>query len=163
MAIVLFTLASFFRVLGEIFEKKKKIFSLCSVCTVLTTTIGTIIVAILGTETYFERYAIPVHNVQNFQVIMTEASCIWVDGHRITYIVSNKDVEVKPFPDDELRLPVAERYYNFFRYRDWARIWDFGIFTKSSHFVSTTYYIECPESQVIVSQKSNSERKWPYI
>lgn len=140
-------------------NKKLKIlewtFAICAVAVLF-------VVLIFGRKTYVDQYVIPIHNVQNFRVKMTENYATWDDGYGETYIVPKESVEVEPFPDNELRIWKVAVYEKYEYWDDWACIFfDFGLFgsTKAVKFVSKTYRIECPESQVIISQKSNREVK----
>lgn len=129
-------------------------------------TVIVFVVLIFGNKTYAEEYAIPIHNVQDFRVKMTENYATWDDGYGETYIVPKKSVEVEPFPDSEPRISEVTVYEKYDYWDDWACIlMDFGLLgsKKAVKFESKTYRIECPESQVVISQKSNREVKTQFF
>lgn len=142
-------------------KKNKKLkalewtFAICAVAVLFVVNFG-------GRKAYVEEYTIPIHNVQDFRVKMTESYATWDDGYGETYIVPKESVEVEPFPDNELRIWSVSVSYEYDYWADWACVlMDFGLFgsTKTAKLVSKTYRIECPESQVVISQKSNREVK----
>ncbi len=171
MVIVLVGLVVVLEIVRKIYEsttyKKNEKLEKLNLAISIVAAVMLFVALFFGIKTYADQYDIPIHNVQDFRVKMTESYATWDDGYGETYIVPKESVEVKPFPNNEPRICIVTVYEKYDYWDDWACIFlNFRLFgsTKTGKLSeSKTYRIECPESQIVISQKSNREVKLQFF